>query len=1379
MVHAPARMSARRGSRDPGGGDRPDRPPVHRRHIGRTTLVALAVGGLTATLALTPAAARTGTVAGPGVTAAAAGPVFPVSVSGLSVNGLEGDRQGIGRSRPLLGWTMSAEDQPGNPCFDGSVDGVCALDAQTAYEVEAAASTADLESGDLLWDTGKVESDQQDNVVYAGAEALASRDTVAWRVRVWDALGNPSAWSDPQSFTVGLLDNDDWGQARWIEQAGRTENQPLPIFARQFDVPEGKTVADATLYLAGVGLHYPTVNGQKVTDEHLAPGNSNYQLSAEYRTYDITPALRSGANSVGVELGNGTAYVRRSIVNPDVGRTAPYAWWQSQLKGSGTLVSPAEAGDTTVKLSSVANYHVGGTINIDTGDGGDRLESRVITEIGTAGADGSGISFEPALDRDHAAEALVTASGNNIAASDPTAGAAVTPRFIGRVEVDYTDGTSDVIVTDRDWRAASGPLVTDAWYAGEDYDARREQAGWNEPGADLAEGATRRDGSAMNWTAAGIAPPPNLATRLIAREGEGIVEAERFVPQNVTNPAPGVWVFDFGQNFAGWPEISLPPLPAGTVVKVKPAESLAADGTVDQSSLGPGGRGRDLFNSYITAGLEGGESHAPKFNYFGHQWVQIEGLPEGVVPTAETVTGVRLQAGTPDVGSFDSSNARINRIHKMAYYSMATQIFSTFTDCPGREKQSYPADYTMPMEGFHRMFEFDAYMRTTEHHLVEGQSIADTPMRGNVALKTPVHDWGYTGRFGDEINWGNGIVLVPAFLYEYYGDTETMTRYYDQMVDFVDYIRREKAGTGENANIVDAALSDWVSVEQTSGRIAGTWGYYNTIDKMAMMADLTGHDEDAAEYAALADEIKASFNAAFLNTELGYYTAEGDAGQTGATQTAQAIALDAGLVPEQYRQSVLQRLVDDVKAFGPDDGPHFSAGTIGMAPVVRQLTENGQGQVLFDALQTDTEPGYGYFMQPTTANPEGFTTIGERWNRGDSKNHMILAQIVEWFQTGLVGIDRAEGSVGYDALVFKPQPAGDLTWAEGSFDTPRGLATSRWDKSDERLTLEVRVPANTTAEVWVPTDGDQTILTPKRATFERVEDGFAVYTVGAGTFTFSAPSAGYDDLAAAVGDAGADLGDALTADLAGRVDDALSASGEGDAEATIAALDAFRAALVADEQVPEQTRVALVRQVVALLFELRQYAGIEQAAPGVIVGPTVSGTPGVGRVLSVDPGIWDVDPVEVGYQWLRGGEPIEGATAAEYTVSADDVGADLSVVVTARAEGRPDGSVETAAIRAGILTTVAVTPRQVGPRVQLSVSVTNDEEVPVTVTVDSPFGSKQFVNLQPGKTQAVVLNTRAASIDEGELTLTQTADLGGRPVTETKTVGFDAFPVSP
>ncbi|MEU5877873.1 family 78 glycoside hydrolase catalytic domain [Spirillospora sp. NPDC047279] len=1042
-----------------------------------------------------PVAAHTATVRETGY-------VQPVH---LGVDGRYDSLQGIDNRRPVLTWQIAENGRArSHPCRRPAARTPCPGDRQTAYEVQAAETSAKLESGRLTWSSGRVRSTRQ-SAAFAGA--LKSRDRVAWRVRVWDANQQPSGWSAASTWTMGLLEHGDWGNARWIDYPDRAENQPMPIFARPFRVPRGKKVADARLYLSGVGLHHATVNGRELTDEVLAPGNSNYQLSSEYRAYDLTRVVRDGDNTIGVELGNGTAYVRRSVTNPAVGRNAPYSWWQSQPKGTGTLAADAAAGATAVKLDSVTGYHVDGTINVATGGGGDRLESRTITRIGTAGADGTGIAFTPALAGAHPAGAKVTGSGNNIAASDPSAGAAVTPRFIGRMEIRYTDGGKDTVVTDRTWRTALGPLVTDAWYSGSDHDARREQPGWNLPGSDLTATARRRDGSATAWVNAGIAPPPNLATRLVARTAEPIRAQERLRPISMTNPAPGTWVFDLGQNITGRPELRLGKVPAGTTVKMAPAESLNPDGTVNQASLmgGGGSRGTDLFNTYTAHGDPRGEAWHPGFNYFGMQWIQITGLPDGYTPTRDLVTGVRLQADTPRAGEFGSSNARINRIHKMAYYSFASNIMSTFTDCPGREKLSYPADYTMPMGAIHRDFQLAAYLRTHVRHLVEGQSMADTPMRGNVALKTPVYDWGYTGRFGDEINWGNAIVLVPAMLYELYGDTQTMATHYRQMVEYVDYIRREKAGTGADAHIVDAALADWVAADQTSGRITGTWGYHVMITKMARMAELTGHTADAATYRQLGTDIKTAFNDAFFNQELGRYTATGDAGADGATQTAQALALDAGLVPAGRRPQVLGALVELVQAFHPNgEGPHFSGGTIGMAPIIRALADGGRDDVLWDLLQTNDQPGYGYFMESTPANPGGMTTIGERWTRGDSKNHMILAQIQEWFHAGIAGIRTAPGAIAADRLIYQPKPVGDLRYAHGTFATPYGTARSAWTTTQHTFRLQITVPAGTTAEVRVPADG-RPGPTPPRATFLRLADGHAVYTVPAGQFTFTAP----------------------------------------------------------------------------------------------------------------------------------------------------------------------------------------------------------------------------------------------------------------------------------
>ena len=971
-------------------------------------------------------------------------------VVGLAVDGREDEPLGVDDPAPRLSWRVT---------------GAGAGWTQSAYRIRAARSEEELDRGRLLWDSGKVRSSAQTDIAWHGP-VPASRERVVWQVRVWDDAGDATPWSRPASWEMGLLKDSDWGEACWIEYPGRTVDQPLPVFARAFQT--GGRVVKARLYLSGVGLHVARLNDWPVTDEVLAPGNSNYQLSTEYRVYDVTRLVRPGDNTLGVELGHGTALVTRSVSNPATGRTAPYSWWQSQFKGSGTLVAPAKRGATTIQVSSVANYHVGGTVNIDTGDGGERLESRTITAIGS-----SDISFHPGLASGHESGAAVTASGNSLASTDPSAGAAVSPGLIARLELTKADGTVQTVVSDHSWRTALGPTVLANWYSGSDFDARRQQPAWTAPGADLGESAKRRDGTPVGWVDAGIAPPPNLTTELVWRVAEPLRIVDRLRPVAVTQPQPGVWVFDFGQNFAGWPLLQLDgPLPAGTTVKMQPAESLNADGTVNQASIMGGGaaRGTNVFASYTTYGDRRGERWHPQFHYFGMQWLQVTGLPEGYIPNRETVTGLQIHADVPDAGSVRTSDERINRIHRMARYSIMSNTMSTFTDCPGREKLAYPADYVQPFGSLHRSFGYAAYLRTMQRHLVEGQSRAGDNI-GNVALKAPVYDWGYTGRFGDEINWGNGIVLVPWLLYETYGDTSTMSRTYPQMQAFLNYIRTKKAGTGADAYLVNAALADWIASENTSGRITGTWGYHQVADRMARMAALIGRTADAAEYRNLAANIKDAFNDAFYKWELGRYTADGT---TGATQAAQALALDEGLVPEGERGRVLDALVELVRAHQPfGGGPHFSGGTIGLAPIVRALHEGGRDDVLWDVLQENTRPSYGYFMAPTTANPGGLTTVPEQWDMGNSKNHMILLQIEEWFHSGVVGLRQASGKAGYRELVIDPRPVGDLTHAQGSYRTPYGVVSVRWTRENDRFRLDVELPPNTTAEIRLP-DGDHT-----------------------------------------------------------------------------------------------------------------------------------------------------------------------------------------------------------------------------------------------------------------------------------------------------------------
>jgi alpha-L-rhamnosidase len=277
---------------------------------------------------------------------------------------------------------------------------------------------------------------------------------------------------------------------------------------------------------------------------------------------------------------------------------------------------------------------------------------------------------------------------------------------------------------------------------------------------------------------------------------------------------------------------------------------------------------------------------------------------------------------------------------------------------------------------------------------------------------------------------------------------------------------------------------------------------------MARMANLTSHTADAGRYTSLASEIRDAFNAAFYNDANRRYTNTGNNSNSSGTQAAQALALDAGLVPDERRKHVLDALVELTYSYPSSDGqgPHLSGGTIGLGPIVRALSEGGRDDVLWEALQQNDRPSYGYFMAPTPANPGGFTTIGENWSRSSSKNHMILAQIDEWFHAGVAGIRPTAlstiSTTWEDGLVFQPKPVGDLERAAGTYQTRWGEARSEWKRTAGGLfTLTVTVPANTEAEVRVPAGGAVQIW--GRAKPAGTRNGYAIYIVPSGTHTFN------------------------------------------------------------------------------------------------------------------------------------------------------------------------------------------------------------------------------------------------------------------------------------
>jgi alpha-L-rhamnosidase len=846
---------------------------------------------------------------------------------------------------------------------------------------------------------------------------------------------------------------------------GPDQSNPLPLFARSFTA--AKPVSRARLYVAGLGAYEATVNGKPVTDTVLNPGVTNPLRSVEYGTYDVTSLVRSGDNTLGVALGNGQTNVNPQA-NAAASRSDVYTKFNSIPTPDGALVAPAAAGDTTIALDSVTGYAAGDTVNLDTGDGGSRLESRKVTAVGT-----NTLTVSPALSGAHAAGVEVLGSG-----APTKAEMAVTPRMIARLEVTYADGTTDAIASDPSFKTKHGPTITDNWYAGTDYDARAVQQGWDEPGADLSA-----------WEPATITSPPSLDTKLVWREAPPVRVQKTFKAVTTKHVSSGSWSFDLGQNFAGMPRLHLPggSVPAGTVIRITPGEGWSGSGTVSTASAGsPSG----IFDTYTTSGDPDGETFTPQFMYHGFQYVQISGLPDSFTPDADTIAGVQTNADVPTGGSVTTSDELINTIHRMSEYSIRSNMQSIFTDCPHREKLGWLADMIQSMGAIHSNFDVSSFLRGMQRDMLESQQ------PGGLIPGTAPEFPNFGGGYRDDVNWGGAFIITPYFLWQTYGDTRTMRQYYAPMQDYLAYVRAQIGAGG----LLVSGLGDWIAGDTTTPKEAtGTYGLYVIADRMAQMATALGKDADAADYRALAQSLAAAFNAAFFNPVTKTYTTAGPAGTTGS-QALDALPLELGIVPADAKQSVLDDLVARIGAYHPNGGgPHISGGEVSLQPIYHVLMDGGRGDVLWNVLQEPSAPSYANFVN------QGRTTIPESWDFAGSQNHMILLQIDEWFNAGLAGIRQAPGSTGYDRIVIEPQAVGTLTHVAGTYESPHGTIASEWTKGANGIaSMKVSVPAGSTATVYVPAAaGESFVAAGGDATPTGRAGGYQVFAVQPGDVTFT------------------------------------------------------------------------------------------------------------------------------------------------------------------------------------------------------------------------------------------------------------------------------------
>jgi hypothetical protein len=637
------------------------------------------------------------------------------------------------------------------------------------------------------------------------------------------------------------------------------------------------------------------------------------------------------------------------------------------------------------------------------------------------------------------------------------------PKFILQLRIEYDDGTTQYIASDEDWKAAPSPIRFSCIYGGEDYDAREEQPGWNEPGF-----------AAKGWETVQIVD--DSTEGLVSQTQPPIMVMEVFHPVKISQPAPGIHVYDLGQNFAGWPQIIVRGK-TGTSVRLTPGELLDEKGFVTQrSSGGP---------EYFTYTLKGGgeETWHPRFSYYGFRYVQVEGDAE-----VTDLEGQSLHASAPAAGEFSCSNLLFNRIHKLINAAVRSNLQSVVTDCPHREKLGWLEVPYLMASSIGYDYDLSAYFPKIVRDMRDSQTVEG--LIPDTAPDYAVHSDG----FRDSPEWGSAMVMIPWWAYREYGDRRLLVESLPAMERYVDYL-----GNKAKDNIVSYGLGDWYDIgpgepgvsKLTPLGVTATASYYQDLRVIEQACVRLGRQAEAKRYGGWAERVKEAFERAFFDAQAGQYA-------TGS-QTAQAMPLVTGLCPPAERPRVFEHLVDDMIHRGNQQ----TAGDIGYHYLVRALMEGGRSDLLFAMTNRTDPPSYGAQLA------KGATALTEAWDAdpASSQNHCMLGHIEEWFYAGLAGIEADS-----QHITIKPQPVGDLNWVKAWHDTVRGRVESNWKKDDVGFELTLRIPANASATVYLPgrsaehvTESGRPISHAEGVRFLRQEGSNLVLEVASGQYTFRVP----------------------------------------------------------------------------------------------------------------------------------------------------------------------------------------------------------------------------------------------------------------------------------
>ncbi len=1015
--------------------------------------------------------------------------------------------------------------------------------AQTAYQIVASSSPEALakDQGDL-WDSGKVASDESVLIPWAGAP-LTSRTVCHWKVRVWDQDGKPSAWSAPARFSMGLLTPADW-TAEWIGYDGALpgdeellrepmkgaswiwfpEGVPakdIPAckrwFRKEFTLPKDDPMVKAVLYASAD-------NGAKVSFNGKRAGKGKDPIQGYKRCYeyDVTDLLAPGANVMGVEgqnnagnagfiatlevaLKSGALFALNTDGSWKCLKDRPEKGWDTaKFKGRGWVdaeaVAPYGAKPWGKPLGEALYLPPPPQL---------RHEFAVDKPVrrATVHASAFGI-YEMRINGARVGDALFTPGWTDyskrvyyntydvtalLKPGAPNAAAVIladgwyaghvglkgrnvygeSPRVLAQLEIEYEDGTTARVVTDGSWKAAYGEIREADLLMGETRDFAKATPGWELAGFDDS-----------TWFPAEVTPRAEVTVPVQAHPGNPVRRMETFAAQKMTEPKPGVFVYDLGQNMVGWAKVAVEGK-AGDTVVLRFAEMLQPEDGMLYTIALRAARATDTFR----LAADGRAVLEPGFTFHGFRYVEVSGVK--TPPALSDVTGVVMNSEIPQTARFEASSPLLTQLAHNIVWGQKGNYLEAPTDCPQRdERLGWTGDaqffmptalYTADIGAFHTKWLVD---------LIEDGQLAD----GSFPHVAPD-----VLNEGGAVAWGDAAFICPYLMHRFYGDTRVIERHYANMVRGMEYLEK----TSREFIRRDLGFGDWLNLGGGAKDEVICTAYYAYLARlMSEMAGIIGRTDDAARYTALHENIRNAFIKAFVGP---------DGKILESSQTGYALAFAFDLIPEELRAAAAEQFAAEIARFDN----HLATGFIGTPRLLPSLVRAGRSDLAYTLLMNETFPSWLYQVKL------GSTTMWERWNgwspeKGfadpgmNSFNHYAFGAVGEFMYTDVAGIQ--PGADGFKKIIIRPRPGGGLSSAKLAYRSIRGEVVSDWKIENGRSRVAVAVPANTTAVVCLPTasaegviEGGAPVAAAKGLTNPRVEEGEFRCDAASGGYVFEAP----------------------------------------------------------------------------------------------------------------------------------------------------------------------------------------------------------------------------------------------------------------------------------